>query len=104
LGRPGETGAENAGPPCLKSNRGEALARLHARRAAFGCRTILPRLIPVLHRTSLIHEPWAPTAASYFNHVSKVKILEAVTVVAPNEVSKLTNLKNGDLANEAEED
>ena len=49
-----------------------------------------------------MREWWTPTAASYFSHVSKVKILEAVTVVAPNEVSKLTNLKKGDLANEAE--
>jgi ParB family chromosome partitioning protein len=45
---------------------------------------------------------WTPTAAGYFEHVSKAKTLEAVTVFAPDQVTRLSKLKKGDLASEAE--
>ena len=43
-----------------------------------------------------------PTAARYFEHVSKAKALEAVTAGAPDQVTRLSKLKKGDLAKEAE--
>ena len=48
-----------------------------------------------------MHAWWTPTAAGYFEHVSKVKALEAVTVFAPDQVTRLAKLKKGDLASEA---
>lgn len=45
---------------------------------------------------------WTPTAAGYFEHVSKAKALEAVQVFAPNEVHRLLKLKKPRIAAEAE--
>jgi ParB family chromosome partitioning protein len=42
------------------------------------------------------------TAAGYFEHVSKAKALEAVSVFAPDQITRLWKLKKGDLASEAE--
>ncbi|MDH4582629.1 hypothetical protein E8F20_12230 [Pseudomonas sp. BN415] len=44
---------------------------------------------------------WKPTAESYFMQVPKGLSLEAMQVVAPAEVARLTTLKKGDLASEA---
>ena len=44
---------------------------------------------------------WTPTAAGYFEHVSKAKALEAVAVFAPDQVTRLSKLKKLDLASEA---
>jgi len=49
-----------------------------------------------------MHDWWSPTAAGYFEHVSKAKALEAVKVFAPEQVSRLGKLKKADLASEAE--
>ena len=49
-----------------------------------------------------MHDWWTPTAAGYFEHVSKAKALEAVSVIAPAQVTRLSKLKKGDLASEAE--
>jgi len=49
-----------------------------------------------------MHAWWTPTAAGYFEHVSKAKALEAVSVFAPDQVARLSKLKKGDLASEAE--
>jgi len=49
-----------------------------------------------------MHAWWTPTAAGYFDHVSKAKALEAVGVFAPDHVTRLSKLKKGDLAAEAE--
>jgi ParB family transcriptional regulator, chromosome partitioning protein len=49
-----------------------------------------------------MHAWWTPTAAGYFEHVSKTKALEAVRAVAPDQVARLSKLKKGDLASEAE--
>ncbi|WP_186236920.1 ParB/RepB/Spo0J family partition protein [Burkholderia gladioli] len=45
---------------------------------------------------------WKPTAEGYFQHVSKVAILEAVSQYAPEHVTRLSKLKKGDIASEAE--
>lgn len=45
---------------------------------------------------------WTPTAAGYFDHVSKVKALEAVQAFAPGEVNRLVKLKKARIASEAE--
>ncbi|KAF1043296.1 ParB/RepB/Spo0J family partition protein [Xylophilus sp.] len=45
---------------------------------------------------------WAPTAAGYFEHVSKAKALEAVQAFAPAEVHRLGKLKKAQIAAEAE--
>ena len=45
---------------------------------------------------------WTPTAAGYFDHVSKAKALEAVQVFAPGEVQRLAKLKKAQIASEAE--
>ena len=47
-------------------------------------------------------EWWTPTAAGYFDHVSKAKALEAVLVFAPDHVARLSKLEKADLASEAE--
>lgn len=44
---------------------------------------------------------WKPTAESYFAQVPKGLSLEAMQVVAPAEVARLSALKKGDLASEA---
>ena len=49
-----------------------------------------------------MHAWWTPTAAGYFENVSKAKALEAVMAVAPDQVTRLSKLKKGDLASEAE--
>ena len=48
-----------------------------------------------------MHGWWAPTAAGYFDHVSKAKALEAVHVFAPGEVQRLANLKKSQISAEA---
>lgn len=45
---------------------------------------------------------WTPTAAGYFEHVSKAKALEALQVFAPAEVHRLGKLKKTQIAAEAE--
>ncbi|HSV45270.1 MAG TPA: chromosome partitioning protein ParB, partial [Ramlibacter sp.] len=49
-----------------------------------------------------MHAWWTPTAAGYFEHVSKAKALEAVQVFAPEQVHRLSKLKKTDIAAEAE--
>jgi ParB family chromosome partitioning protein len=49
-----------------------------------------------------MHDWWTPTAAGYFEHVSKAKALEAVLAFAPDHVARLSKLKKADLASEAE--
>ena len=48
-----------------------------------------------------MHGWWTPTAAGYFDHVSKAKALEAVQVFAPGEVHRLAKLKKAQIASEA---
>jgi ParB family chromosome partitioning protein len=45
---------------------------------------------------------WKPTADSYFQHVPKAAILNAVAQFAPNEVPRLSKLKKAEIALEAE--
>ncbi len=45
---------------------------------------------------------WKPTANSYFQHVPKAAILDAVAQFAPNEVPRLSKLKKAEIAQEAE--
>ncbi|TFL15340.1 chromosome partitioning protein ParB [Pusillimonas caeni] len=45
---------------------------------------------------------WQPTAESYFQHISKAMILDAVGEFAPDHVSRLAKLKKADIASEAE--
>jgi len=45
---------------------------------------------------------WKPTADSYFRHVSKAAILQAVGESAPEHVNWLAKLKKADIASEAE--
>lgn len=45
---------------------------------------------------------WTPTAAGYFEHVSKAKALEAVQAFSPGEVGRLGKLKKAQIASEAE--
>lgn len=49
-----------------------------------------------------MHDWWTPTAAGYFEHVSKAKTLEAVQAFAPEQVNRLAKLKKAELASEAE--
>jgi ParB family chromosome partitioning protein len=49
-----------------------------------------------------MHDWWTPTAAGYFEHVSKAKTLEAVQVFASEQVNRLAKLKKVELAKEAE--
>ena len=49
-----------------------------------------------------MHDWWTPTAAGYFEHVSKAKTLEALQVFAPEQVNRLGKLKKAELASEAE--
>ncbi|MGI9026665.1 MAG: hypothetical protein ACR2GP_14010 [Burkholderiaceae bacterium] len=45
---------------------------------------------------------WTPTAEGYFTHVSKVKVIEAVQVFAPDHATRLSKLKKAELTSEAE--
>ena len=45
---------------------------------------------------------WKPTAEGYFQHVPKAAILDAVGQYAPEHVTRLSKLKKGDIASEAE--
>jgi len=45
---------------------------------------------------------WTPTAAGYFDHVSKAKALEGVQAFAPAEVNRLAKLKKSEISTEAE--
>jgi ParB family chromosome partitioning protein len=45
---------------------------------------------------------WKPTADSYFRHVSKAVLLQAVAQFAPEYVNRLAKLKKADIASEAE--
>lgn len=49
-----------------------------------------------------MHDWWTPTAAGYFEHVSKAKVLEAVLAFAPDQVDRLGKLKKAEMASEAE--
>jgi ParB family chromosome partitioning protein len=49
-----------------------------------------------------MHAWWTPTAAGYFDHVSKAKALEGTEVFAPGEVNRLCKLKKAQIASEAE--
>lgn len=49
-----------------------------------------------------MHDWWTPTAAGYFDHVSKAKALEAVQVFAPGEVHRVSRLRKAQIATEAE--
>jgi len=46
---------------------------------------------------------WTPTAEGYFQHVSKAAILEVVARYAPSHVTRLSKLKKGEIAREAEQ-
>jgi len=45
---------------------------------------------------------WKPTAEGYFRHIAKPAILDAVSQYAPAHVTRLSKLKKGDIAREAE--
>lgn len=45
---------------------------------------------------------WRPTAEGYFRHIAKPVILEAISHYAPAHATRLTKLKKGDIASEAE--
>ncbi|MBK1822276.1 ParB/RepB/Spo0J family partition protein [Burkholderia orbicola] len=45
---------------------------------------------------------WKPTAEGYFRHIAKPAILAAVNQYAPAHVTRLSKLKKGDIASEAE--
>jgi len=45
---------------------------------------------------------WTPTAEGYFRHIAKPAILDAVNQYAPAHVTRLSKLKKGDIASEAE--
>lgn len=49
-----------------------------------------------------MHAWWTPTAAGYFDHVSKAKALEGVRDFASGEVNRLGKLKKAQIASEAE--
>ena len=49
-----------------------------------------------------MHAWWTPTAAGYFDHVSKAKALEGVQDFASGEVNRLGKLKKAQIASEAE--
>ena len=46
---------------------------------------------------------WTPTAARYFAHVSKARVLDAIKAFAPDHAARLTKLKKDDLASVAEQ-
>ncbi|MEB5486047.1 ParB/RepB/Spo0J family partition protein [Burkholderia pseudomallei] len=45
---------------------------------------------------------WKPTAEGYFRHIAKPAILETVSQYAPAHVTRVSKLKKGDIASEAE--
>lgn len=45
---------------------------------------------------------WKPTAEGFFRHIAKPAILDAVNQCAPAHVARLSKLKKGDIASEAE--
>lgn len=49
-----------------------------------------------------MHAWWTPTAAGYFDHVSKAKTLEGLRAFAPGEVNRLGKLKKAQISSEAE--
>ncbi|TSD59514.1 chromosome partitioning protein ParB [Variovorax sp. KBS0712] len=49
-----------------------------------------------------MHAWWTPTAAGYFDHVSKAKAVEGVQAFAPGEVNRLGKLKKAQISSEAE--
>jgi ParB family transcriptional regulator, chromosome partitioning protein len=49
-----------------------------------------------------MHAWWVPTAAAYFDHVSKAKALEGVQAFATGEVNRLGKLKKAQISSEAE--
>jgi ParB family transcriptional regulator, chromosome partitioning protein len=49
-----------------------------------------------------MHDWWTPTAAGYFEHVAKARVLEVVQVIAPDHVKRLEKVKKAELASEAE--
>jgi ParB family chromosome partitioning protein len=49
-----------------------------------------------------MHAWWTPTAAGYFDRVSKAKALEGVLAFAPGEVNRLGELKKARIASKAE--
>jgi len=49
-----------------------------------------------------MHAWWTPTAAGYFDHVSKAKALEGLQAFAPGEVNRLGKLKKAQISSEAE--
>ena len=49
-----------------------------------------------------MHDWWTPTADGYFAQVSKAKVMEAVSVFAPEHALRLLKLKKNELASEAE--
>lgn len=49
-----------------------------------------------------MHAWWTPTAAGFFDHVSKAKALEGVQAFAPGEVDRLGKLKKAEISSEAE--
>jgi ParB family transcriptional regulator, chromosome partitioning protein len=49
-----------------------------------------------------MHDWWTPSAAGYFEHVAKARVLEAVQVIAPDHVKRLEKVKKAELASEAE--
>ena len=49
-----------------------------------------------------MHAWWTPTAAGYFDHVSKAKTLEGLQAFAPGEVNRLGKLKKAQISSEAE--
>jgi len=59
---------------------------------------------PALARSAELdmHGWWQPTAAGYFEHVSKAQVIEAAQAFAPDQVERLARLKKQELAAEAE--
>lgn len=49
-----------------------------------------------------MHAWWTPTAAGYFDHVSKAKALEGVQAFATGEVNRLGKLKKAQISSEAQ--
>jgi ParB family transcriptional regulator, chromosome partitioning protein len=49
-----------------------------------------------------MHDWWTPTAAGYFEHVAKARVLEAVQGFAPDHLKRLEKVKKAELASEAE--
>ncbi len=71
--------------------------------AAFASKEAEVPAVALAQAVSLdMHDWWTPTAAGYFDHVSKAKALEAVQVFAPGEVHRLSRLKKAQIAAEAE--